>query len=202
MHIVRTEEVPKYVFNPEIEVLLPRDILLDDGSRIIVPKEEIEKTAPEHVFELWVPEDKVDEIAKELRKHGFKDVTLSRSFGEKYSLSLEIFEPWELHVRIFDDGRIISEIEVSRKYIEHITGIRLPVIYDVYLMYRQVYPRLHIRYRPANRWIVKVFSNYKFILKPPVTRTPWIPVVLVGIVGVTIGILIGFIITRKLSKGR
>ncbi len=183
----------------ELEILIPRDVELDDGTRIMVSEDEARRTAPEHVFELWVPRERIEDVVSELRRQGFEDAWLSVSFGEKYSLRLKIFEPWEVHVRIFDDGSMVSEIEISREYIEHLTSVRLPVLYDVYYFYRRAYPSLHIRYRPVNRWVKQVYSHYKFVMTPPTTGTPWIPI-LTGIVGFAFGALLGYVIARELKR--
>ena len=186
-------------FGQELEVLVPREFILDDGSFTVISEDEARRAPPNHVFELWVPRDKVELVASALREHGFRDERLTVPLGERLSLTLKVTDLWEVHVRIFDDGSIVPEVEVSREYIEHLGPIRAPVIYDVYLLYRRVYPKLHLRYRPANKFVVKVLNHYKLLLKPPTTRTPWIPVV-AGVAGFAVGLLVGLAITRDLGK--
>lgn len=39
--------------------------------------------------------------------------------GQVFGLVKKVGDIWEMHVRGFDDGRLESEIEVSRDYLEH-----------------------------------------------------------------------------------
>lgn len=68
------------------------------------------------ILRLYVPPSLIDKLNDHLRKKGFFNAIPSLPKGEKYSLS-KIIEPlWELHIRIYPNGFIEAEVEVSRDY--------------------------------------------------------------------------------------
>jgi len=61
------------------------------------------------------------QVVKEvLIQEGFQDTILQvRKPGQVFGLIRKLDNTWEMHVRGFDDGRLESEIEISRDYFEH-----------------------------------------------------------------------------------
>jgi len=138
-------------------------------------------------------------VCRLLKEEEFTETWLRVPKGEKYSLVRRLIEPWELHVRIYESGFIESEVEVSRDYIEHLGEYRVYVVYELFNFYSKVYDRLHILYKPRNRWVVKVWDNLRIRVKPPKLLTPWKPIA----VGVGVAIAVGLLTyaLAKLEKG-
>ena len=78
---------------------------------------------------------KKDEIIKTLISEGFsrvkwenkKPLQIGNGFAKKLS------KPWEMHVRLLEVQQqgliaIQAEVEISRRYIQHIRSVRAPVI--------------------------------------------------------------------------
>jgi len=186
--------VEKYL--SEYTTYLPGHFKLRSGDEVLLTPEELRKNP----FRLWIPEEYVEEVAETLLKKKFEEAKLSISKGELYSLRKKIDPPWEIHVRIFRDGLIESEVEVQREYLEHLGRKKVPVVYEVFEYYEDVYDKLHIIYLPRRDWIVEIENHYEVKISPPSTLTKWEPIVVtvlaMGIVGVLLYAL------SKLSEGK
>lgn len=177
------------------ETYLPRTVMLEDGSVIAVSGED----AVQGVFSLYIPPIHLDELVKHLRSKGFETPEVSLGKGEKYNLRIVIQEPWELHVRIYDSGMVEGEVEVKREYIEHLLEPwRSSVIYEVFQFYQDLYPTLHILYKPRGLYVVKVLDHYRVELKPPESLTLWKPIVIGGVLIGVLGLIAYFL--SKLEK--
>lgn len=99
----------------EIEIEWPSQVELDDGSVLDLPENEL------FLKNLYctVESKIVDEIARKLMNVGFRRV-IAFPTGEKYSIARSVGEYFEHHIRIFTNGTILSEVEISRKYVEHV----------------------------------------------------------------------------------
>lgn len=65
----------------------------------------------------------VPQLALILRTHGFVDPFFQEwRIGQRFGLSRSITEVLEWHVRGFADGTLDSEVEVSRKRLQHIAS--------------------------------------------------------------------------------
>lgn len=158
----------------EYETYIPRRFRLDDGSIITLKAEQIQSMG--NVFYLYIPDTYIDKLYNHLLSKGFKDVKLSIPKGERYSLSKPLDNVWQMHVRIYSDGFIESEVEVNRDYFEHLDDrFRINVVYEVFEYYMDIYDRLHVSYMRKG-WIVEVIDNFRIQLKPPTTLTPWKPI--------------------------
>ena len=164
---------------------LPRTIELDDGSRIILTEDEVLRG----ILRLYVPPSLIDKLNDYLRKKGFSNAIPSLPKGEKYNLSKIIEPPWELHIRIYPNGFIEAEVEVSRDYFEHLSSeYRVPVIYEAYEYYREFYNELHIYDTSRKRWVVKVIDHYQIALRHPENLTPWKPVTITAVIIALLGL--------------
>jgi len=180
-----------------ISTYLPREVEFFDGSSGILSEDDVLR---EGNLRLFVPEDTIDAVVNALKSSGFKDVSLESYKGEKYSLSMKIYNIWELHVRIYNDGFIDVHYEVGRDYLEHLEYYTIPSIYEVFDFYRTAYPKFHVFYSASKKWIKGVKTHYLVTLNPPKTLTPWKSIV------VTVGALsaIGIIAyaLSRLEKGK
>jgi len=157
---------------------LPRTVEFDDGSQAILNKNEVLRGC----LRLYVPNNLVDNLYQHLKEKGFVDAVPCLPKGEKYSISRLIKKPWELHIRIYSNGFIEAEIEVSREYFEHLSERRVPVIYEAYDYYRDLYNQLHIYDINRRKWIVNVIDHYQVALRHPETLTPWKPITIIAII--------------------
>ena len=161
-----------------ITVKFPREIVLEDGNRVRIEKDKI---SDESLFSLLYPEKSTDNLAVALIKNGFRDATPSFFKGEVFSLSKEILFPWELHLRLFNNGekysKIFAHIEISRKYFEHLFIIQ-PAVYEPFDFYRTVYRQFRVMYEPSGKTVKEFKSNYEITLAPPENLIEWMPVVI------------------------
>jgi len=163
-----------------ISTYLPREIVYFDNTSTILSKEYVLK---EGNLRLFVPKNRLEDVFNALKNSGFKDVGVEFYKGEKYSLSMKIYNIWELYVRIYEDGFIDSHFEVSRDYFEHLQYPTIPSIYEVFDFYRTAYNKLHIFDNVAKKWIKEIRNHYLVTLNSPRSLSPWEPIV------VTVGAL-------------
>ncbi len=159
-----------------ISTYLPREVVYFDGTTAVLPRDYVLK---EGNLRLFVPKNKIETVVSALKSSGFKEVSLEFTKGEKYSLSMKIYNIWELHVRIYQDGFIDGHFEVSRDYLEHLRYPTIPSIYEVFDFYRIAYDKLHIFDSVAGKWIKEVRTHYLVTLNPPRSLTPWEPITVV-----------------------
>ena len=159
-----------------ISTYLPREVMYFDGTTAVLPRDYVLK---EGNLRLFVPKNKIETVVSALKSSGFKEVSLEFTKGEKYSLSMKIYNIWELHVRIYQDGFIDGHFEVSRDYLEHLQYPTIPSIYEVFDFYRIAYDKLHIFDSIAGKWIKEVRTQYLVTLNPPRSLTPWEPIAIV-----------------------
>ena len=169
----------------DYEVHLPRKFLLEDGFLETVHWEDACRT-DNPIFRLYIPPTKIspDKLAESLiLKQGFEKIPALPK-GERYSLRKVLSPPWELHLRIFDDGFLEAEVEVQREYLQHLEPWRSAVIYEAFWSYYTIYPHLHIFYVPKGKFVTRVYEHFRIQLKPPERLTPTTPIVLLGVMGI------------------
>jgi len=179
------------------ETYIPHKFLLDNEELIVLKAYEIEE-AKEPLFFTYIPTNKVDVIYNHLKSKGFENAKPSIKKGEKYSIRKILDYPWELHLRIYDNGIIESEIEVQREYLEHLGDKRIYVVYEPFEYLRDIYDKFHLIYK-RDRMVMKVIDNFRIALRPPKSLTPWKPIVISLVALTSIGIL-AYTLDR-LSKG-
>ncbi len=181
------------------ETYIPRRFILEDGKVISLTADIIKNTLTKKpIFLLYVPNTKIDALYSYLKDIGFENAVLSTPKGEKYSIRLVLDYPWELHIRLYSDGFIESEVEVQREYFEHLGERRLFVAYEAFEFFRGFYDRFHLFYKKEEKWVIKVLDNFRVRLNPPKSLTPWKPVV-TGIVTLSVVGLLVYAL-KRLSK--
>jgi len=83
-------------------------------------------------------------------------------------------------VRIFNNGYVESEIEVDRDYLQHLTGPRFNVIYEVYEALKGLTSYRRICIKPLGECINDVIENVGIELRAPRVLIPWKPLVAVA----------------------
>jgi hypothetical protein len=136
---------------------------------------------------------KKDDIIRTLTSEGFKKVKLENKMtsqiGSGFAKSLS--KPWEMHVRLVDIHQqgliaIRGEVEVSRRYIQHLTSVRCPVIYEL----ESILKKHSIEYRIWNSkvrdYISQIIDDHQITLLAP--RWPAIPWKIMGFVVMTLAL--------------
>jgi hypothetical protein len=152
----------------------PRRVSAVQGLQDFIRREEIDFDHLSLMVKI-----KKDEIINTLISEGFKRVKLENrkptQIGSGFSKILS--KPWELHVRLLDMQQgliaIQAEVEISRRYIQHIRSVRAPVIYEI----ESILKKHSIEYRIWNAkirdYITSVIDNHQIRLDAP--RVPPIP---------------------------
>jgi len=116
---------------------------------------------------------KKDEIINTLISEGFRKIKLENKkptqIGSGFAKKLS--KPWELHVRLLDMQQgliaIQAEVEISRRYIQHIRSVRAPVIYEI----ESILKKHSIEYRIWNArlrdYIASIIDNHQIRLNAP-----------------------------------
>ena len=116
---------------------------------------------------------KKDEIIRALQSEGFRRVRLENRKPKQLGsgLAKRLTKPWEMHVRLFDMEQgviaIQAEVEVSRKYIQHIRSARVPVIYELESILKKHQIEYKIWNAKIRNYITRVIDNHEIELKAP-----------------------------------
>ncbi len=154
----------------------PKRISFVKGLAGLIRHEEIELDQLSIMVKL-----KKDEIIRTLISEGFSRVKFenkkSTQIGNGFAKKL--IRPWEMHVRLLDmqqQGMIAiqAEVEISRKYIQHIRSVRVPVIYEI----ESILNKHKIEYRIWNEkvrdYISNIIDNHHIQLRAPaLPAIPW-----------------------------
>jgi hypothetical protein len=166
----------------------PRRMNVVKGLQDLIRHEEIE------LDQLYIAvRMKKDDIIRTLTSEGFKKVKLENKMtsqiGSGFAKSLS--KPWEMHVRLVDIHQqgliaIRGEVEVSRRYIQHLTSVRCPVIYEL----ESILKKHSIEYRIWNSkvrdYISQIIDDHQITLLAP--RWPAIPWKIMGFVVMTLAL--------------
>ncbi|HKR57925.1 MAG TPA: hypothetical protein VJR67_03565 [Candidatus Nitrosopolaris sp.] len=126
---------------------------------------------------------KKDEIVKTLISEGFRRVKLENKKPSQIGsgFAKKLMKPWEMHVRLLEVQQqgliaIQAEVEISRRYIQHIRSTRAPVIYEI----ESILKKHRIEYRIWNAkvrdYIANIIDNHQIKLcAPKLPAMPWKP---------------------------
>lgn len=154
----------------------PRRMNVVKGLQDLIRHEEIE------LDQLYISvRMKKDDMIRTLMSEGFKKVKLENKMtsqiGNGFAKSLS--KPWEMHVRLVDIHQqgliaIRGEVEVSRRYVQHLSSIRCPVIYEL----ESILKKHSIEYRIWNSkvrdYISQIIEDHQIrLLAPRLPAMPW-----------------------------
>jgi hypothetical protein len=117
---------------------------------------------------------KKDELIKTLILEGFKRVIFENKkptqIGSGFAKML--IKPWEIHVRLLDlhqQGLIAiqAEVEISRKYVQHIRSVRAPVIYEIETILKKHKIEYKIWNAKVRDYIINIVDNHQIKLHAP-----------------------------------
>lgn len=152
----------------------PKTISIVKGLQNFIRREEIELDHLSLMVKI-----KKDEIINALTIEGFKRVKLENRKPTQigHGFSKRLTKPWEMHVRLLEIQQgliaIHAEVEVSRKYIQHIRSVRCPVIYEIESILKKHRIEYRIWHVKLKQYITNVVDNHQITLNAP--RLPAIP---------------------------
>src|SRR5919205_392770 len=152
----------------------PRRINVLKGLQDFIRREEIELDHLSLMVKI-----KKDEIINTLVSEGFRRVKFENKkraqIGSGFTKKLS--KPWEMHVRLLEMQQgliaIQAEVEISRKYIQHIRSVRAPVIYEIEWILKKHKIEYQIWHAKMRQYITSVIDNHQITLNAP--RLPPIP---------------------------
>ena len=154
-----------------VSTYLPREVVYSDGTFAVLTEDFV---LNEGNLKLFVPESRVGDVVKALREAGFRD---EGAGGELYSLSMDIFNIWELSVKVRRDGFITAHFGVVKGLLDpNVNYPTIPSVYEPFEFYRVVYNRFHLYDAVARKWIKAVRGHYLVTLQPPHALSVWTPV--------------------------
>jgi hypothetical protein len=155
----------------------PRTISVIKGLQDFIRKEEIEL---DHLC--LMVQIKRDEIITALISEGFKRVKLENRKPAQigHGFSKKLIRPWEIHVRLLEMQQgliaIQAEVEISRRYIQHIRSVRAPVIYEIESILKKHKIEYQIWHARMRQYITSVIDNHQITLSAPrLPPIPWKP---------------------------
>jgi hypothetical protein len=152
----------------------PRTISVIKGLQDFIRKEEIELN---HLC--LMVQIKRDEVITALISEGFKRVKLENRKPTQigHGFSKKLITPWEIHVRLLEMQQgliaIHAEVEISRRYIQHIRSVRVPVIYEIESILKKHQIEYQIWHAKMRQYITSVIDDHQITLSAP--RLPPIP---------------------------
>ncbi|MEM2761038.1 MAG: hypothetical protein QXW73_09665, partial [Nitrososphaerales archaeon] len=91
---------------------------------------------------------------------------------------------WEIHVRLIEmkEGLVAiqGEIEISRRYIQHIVSNRAPAIYEIANILKKNGIDYNIWNSKINDYVSSILDNHHIKLKGIPFLIPWIPACIIG----------------------
>src|ERR671932_422388 len=148
----------------EFLTIYPRRINVVRGLQDFIRREEIE----------------LDHLSLMVKLENKKPTQIGSGFTKKLT------KPWEMHVRLLDMQQgliaIQAEVEISRKYIQHIRSVRAPVIYEIESILKKHKIEYQIWHAKMRDYITNIFDNHQIKLNAPkLPAIPWKPMICVVI---------------------
>src|SRR5215510_2945859 len=162
----------------------PRRINIMKGLQDFIKNEDI---LSDHLS-LAVKVKRKEQLVKALFEEGFKKVKLENKkpyqIGNGFSKMLK--SPWELHLRLLNLQKgmigIHAEVEISRKYIQHIRSVRSPVIYEIESILKKHKIEYKIWNARVRAYITNIIDNHQIkLISPRLGATPWKPMLAIAI---------------------
>ena len=129
---------------------------------------------------------KVEDMVRILLSEGFHRLKFCESkkpmqIGGGFTKMLD--RTWEIHVRLIDmkEGLVAiqGEIEISRRYVQHIVSSRTPVIYELVNILKKNSIDYSIWNSKINDYVANIFDNHQIKMKGIKVPVPWIPVCII-----------------------
>lgn len=153
----------------------PKTVKILRGLQDFIRKEEIEL---DHLS--LMVRTKKDEIINALVLEGFRRVNLENRKPTQigHGFAKRLAKPWEMHVRLLElqQGLIAiqAEVEISRRYIQHIRSVRSPVILEIESILKKHKIEYRIWHAKLRQYITSVIDYHQIALNAPkLPAIPW-----------------------------
>jgi hypothetical protein len=161
----------------DYSLLYPKTVGLMKGLMHFIKRDEI------HNESLYlVVRNNAEEIMRILRSEGFHKLLFcenKKQFQIGSGFTKMLNRTWEMHVRLIDmkEGLIAiqGEVEISRRYIQHVFSQRSPVVYEIANLLKKNGIDYKIWNEKINEYISNVVDNHHIRLKGIPGLLPWIP---------------------------
>ncbi len=166
----------------DYSLLYPKTVGLMRGLMHFIKRDEIEDESL-----CLVVRNNAEEIVRMLRSEGFHKLLFCEhkkplQIGNGFTKMLN--RTWEMHVRLIDmkEGWIAiqGEIEISRRYFQHMFSQRAPVLYEIANILKKNGVDYKIWSEKVNEYISNVVDNHQVKLKGIPGLLPWIPTCVVS----------------------
>jgi len=166
----------------DYSLLYPKTVGLMQGLIHFIKRDEIEK---ESLY--LVVRNNAEDIIRILRSEGFHKLHFCEfkkptQIGSGFTKMLT--KGWEMHVRLIDmkEGWIAiqGEVEISRRYIQHMFSQRSPVVHELAEMLKKNGIDYKIWNEKLNEYVSHIVDNHHINLKGRAGLLPWIPTCVVG----------------------
>ncbi len=130
-----------------------------------------------------VVKSNVNDIINILKKEGFHRLKLCEKkkpaqIGNGFTKM--VTRTWEMHIRLLDlkNGLIAlhAEIEISRRYIQHLVSNRSPLLYELTNLLKKHGVDYKIWNTKFNTYISNILEDQKVRLRNRLIPLPWIPI--------------------------
>lgn len=166
----------------DYSLLYPKTVGLMKGFIDLIKTDEV----PKESLNLVVRKN-AEDIIRILVSEGFHRLKFCENkkpmqIGSGFTKMLD--KTWEMHVRLIDmkEGfvAIQGEVEISRKYIQHIVSKRAPVIYEIVNILKKNGIDYSIWNSRINDYVSHILDDHQIQLKGKRFLIPWIPACIIG----------------------
>lgn len=161
----------------DYSLLYPRTVGLMRGLMHLIRRDEIENESL-----CLVVRNSAEEIVRILHSEGFHKLVFcehKKPFQIGSGFTKMLNRTWEMHVRLIDmkDGLIAiqGEVEISRRYIQHMFSQRAPVVYEIANILKKNGIDYKIWNDKLNEYISHVIDNHNIKLRGIPALLPWMP---------------------------
>ncbi|MEM3083722.1 MAG: hypothetical protein QXU32_06305 [Nitrososphaerales archaeon] len=166
----------------DYSLLYPKTVGLMKGLVDLIRSEDVNKES----LNLVVKKN-TEDIVRILISEGFHKLKFCENkkpmqIGNGFTKMLD--RTWEIHVRLIEmkEGLVAiqGEIEISRRYIQHIVSNRAPAIYEIANILKKNGIDYNIWNSKINDYVSSILDNHHIKLKGIPFLIPWIPACIIG----------------------
>jgi len=166
----------------DYSLLYPKTVGLMKGLIDLIRSDEVGKESLNLVVR-----KSAEDIIRILVSEGFHRLKICENkkpmqIGSGFTKMLD--RSWEIHVRLIEmkEGfvAIQGEVEISRRYIQHIMSSRAPVIYEIANILKKNGVDYSIWNSKINDYVSNILDNHQIKLKGIPFLVPWIPACIIG----------------------
>ncbi len=163
-------------------VTYPKEVSLLKGMADIIKHDDLEQD-PLYI----IVKGRVDDIVNILKKEGFHRLKFCEKkkpsqIGNGFTKMLT--RSWEMHVRLFElkNGLIAihGEVEISRRYVQHLISARAPIFYELANLLKKYEIDYKVWHAKLGEYVSHILDDHRIRLKGHILPLPWIPITVIG----------------------